>query len=143
MNFLLDTCVISELVRATPNPAVTAWLAEAEEESLYLSVLTLGELEKGIARARDTTRRAKLSAWVRRDLARRFQDRILTVDAGVAERWGAMAGEAENSGRPLPVIDSLLAATCIEHRLVMASRNVADMERCGITCFNPWNFKAR
>lgn len=141
MNFLLDTCVISELVRAAPNPAVTAWLVEAEEESLYLSVLTLGELEKGIARAKDAARRAKLSAWVRRDLAQRFQGRILPVDAGIAERWGVMTGEAENRGQPLPVIDSLLAATCLEHRLTIATRNVADLGRCSVTCFNPWDFK--
>ena len=138
MNFLLDTCVISELVRPRPDGGVIAWLEAAEEDSLYLSVLTLGELEKGIARARDASRRARLATWVRKDLAKRFEGRVLAVDAAVAERWGTLSGSAENKGSPLPVIDSLLAATCLEHKLTMVTRNVTDLERCGANCLNPW-----
>ena len=138
MRFLLDTCVISEVIRPAPSPAVVKWLDESEEEALYLSVLTMGELEKGIARLRDPRRRAKLTSWVRRDLCIRFESRILAIDLPVAERWGGLVGESEAKGRPLPVIDSLLAATSLQHDLILVTRNTADFERCGTRCFNPW-----
>jgi toxin FitB len=111
VSFLLDTCVISELVRPRPQPSVVSWIEAADEESLFLSVLTLGELEKGIARSTDLRRRAKLTTWVRGHLADRFRGRLLPIDAAVATRWGMLVGESEASGKPLPVIDSLLAAT--------------------------------
>jgi predicted nucleic acid-binding protein len=138
LSFLLDTCVISELVKAEPNVSVLAWLQDADEDSLFLSVLTLGELEKGIARARDLLRKAKLINWVHRDLAERFRGRVLPIDVRIAERWGALVGESERRGAPLPVIDSLLAATSLQHDLTIVTRNTADMRRCGARCLNPW-----
>jgi toxin FitB len=138
LSFLLDTCVISELVKAEPNASVLAWLQDADEDSLFLSVLTLGELEKGIARARDLLRKAKLINWVRRDLVERFRGRVLLIDVRIAERWGALVGESERRGAPLPVIDSLLAATSLQHDLTIVTRNTADMQRCGARCLNPW-----
>jgi predicted nucleic acid-binding protein len=138
VRFLLDTCVISELIRPTPTPSVIEWMDDASEEALYLSVLTLGELEKGIARLRDARRRAKLTSWVRRELSLRFEGRVLAVDLPVAERWGTLVGESEAKGRPLPVIDSLLAATSLQHDLIVVTRNTADFERCGARCFDPW-----
>jgi len=138
VSFLLDTCVISELVRPRPQPSVVSWIEAADEQSLFLSVLTLGELEKGIARSTDLRRRAKLTAWVRRHLTDRFRGRLVSVDAAVATRWGMLAGESEARGKPLSVIDSLLAATSLEHRLVVVTRNTADLERCGARCLNPW-----
>jgi Predicted nucleic acid-binding protein, contains PIN domain len=138
VSFLLDTCVVSELVKAEPNESVLTWLLDADEDSLFLSVLTLGELEKGIARARDVSRKAKLINWVRRDLAQRFRGRVLPIDIEIAERWGALVGESERRGIPLPVVDSLLAATSLHHDLTIVIRNMADMERCGARCVNPW-----
>lgn len=138
MNYLLDTCVISELVRLEPDERVLKWVGSAEENALYLSVLTLGELEKGIARLPASARRRKIEAWVRGDLAERFAGRVLAIDAAVAEKWGQSSGASESRGKPLPVIDALLAATSLVHGLVVVTRNTADFERCGARCLNPW-----
>jgi hypothetical protein len=118
---------------------VLKWIDGQDETSLHLSVLTIGELEKGIARLPASTRRSRLLSWVRRDLAERFGGRLLAIDARTATRWGAISGESERRGRPLPVIDSLIAATALVHGLTVATRNVSDFERCGATCVNPWN----
>lgn len=138
MSYLLDTCVIFELVRPEPNPAVLAWVRDCEEEALFLSVVTIGELEKGIAKVADSSRKKKLASWIRNDLAARFQSRILPVDLQVAARWGVLVGESERRGVPLPVIDSLIAATSLQHDLTVVTRNTADFERWGARCFNPW-----
>ena len=138
MNWLLDTCVISELVRPRPNASVLRWLRESDEDELFLSVITIGELEKGIAKLPDADKRLTLEQWVRRELAERFRDRLLVIDSGVAARWGAMVGESEARGQPLPVIDSLIAATSLIHDLIVVTRNTDDLERCGARCVNPW-----
>ena len=138
MSFLLDTSVISELVRPAPDNNVIEWLRGIDEASLHLSVLTIGEIEKGIAKLPASARREKLETWVRRDLADRFRERLLAIDSTVAATWGRLAGEAESRGEPLPVIDGLIAATCLAHDLTVATRNVADFQRCGARCFNPW-----
>ena len=139
MSFLLDTAVVSELVRKSPSVPVLEWIAGQDEASLYLSVLTIGELEKGIARLPASARRSRLLSWVRRDLVERFGGRLLPIDARTATRWGAITGESEKRGRPLPVIDCLIAATALLHGLTVATRNVGDFERCGAACVNPWN----
>ena len=138
MSFLLDTSVIFELVKAAPDNYVIEWLKHADEASLYLSVLTIGEIEKGIAKLPASSSREKLETWVRRDLAERFRERLLAIDGTVAATWGRLAGEAEASGDPLPVIDGLIAATSLAHDLTVATRNIGDFERCGARCFNPW-----
>ena len=138
MNYLLDTCMISELVRPAPDARVLEWISSAEESALYLSVLTIGELEKGIARLPSSARRRKIERWVREDLADRFAGRVLAVDTAVAEKWGQISGASEARGQPLPVIDALIAATGLVHGLVVATRNVSDLERCGAPCLNPW-----
>jgi predicted nucleic acid-binding protein len=139
VSFLLDTSVISELVKKNPRRQVVNWVDEQEESTLFLSVLTVGELEKGIAKLPASARRTNLISWVRRELAGRFGGRLLSVDVRVAERWGAMAGESEKRGKPLPVIDSLLAATALVHDLQIVTRNVSDFERCGVVCVNLWD----
>lgn len=139
MSFLLDTVVVSELVRKTPSVAVLKWIDGQDERALYLSVLTIGELEKGIARLPASARRNRLQSWVRRDLIARFGDRLLSIDTRTAARWGAVAGESERRGRPLPVIDCLIAASALVHGLSVATRNVEDFERCGVACIDPWN----
>ena len=138
MRYLVDTSVISELVKRSPDENVMEWMKRAEEMSLYLSVLTIGELEKGIAKLPASSRRSKLETWVRSDLADRFRERLLAIDGTVAAAWGKLAGEAESRGEPLPVIDGLIAATGLAHHLVIATRNIGDFERCGASCFNPW-----
>ncbi len=138
MSHLLDTCVISELVKPEPNAKLLQWFAEHDEDSLFLSMLTIGELEKGIAKLAASRRKARLGAWVRGDLVRRFEGRLLSFDLAVAQAWGPLVGASEHRGRPLPVIDSLIAATAIAHKLSVVSRNAADFERCGVECVNPW-----
>ena len=138
MSWLLDTCVVSELVRPRPKTSVVSWVLERDEDELFLSVITIGELEKGIARLPDSPKRVALAQWVRRELADRFRDRLLAVDAGVAARWGALVGASEVRSQPLPVIDSLIAATGLQHDLTVVTRNTDDLERCGAHCFNPW-----
>jgi predicted nucleic acid-binding protein len=138
VTFLLDTSVVSELVRKAPNEQVVNWLDRQDEETLYLSVLTLGELEKGISKLRASSRRDRLQTWLTRDLAARFAERLLPIDTPVAARWGKLSGEAERRGRPLPVIDSLIAATALEHGFAVVTRNISDFERCGVACVDPW-----
>jgi toxin FitB len=138
VSYLLDTCVLSELARPRPHAGVVAWLEAADETRLHLSVVTLGELEKGIARLPASARRKKLEQWVRQDLAARFEGRLLDVDRKVAERCGTISGASEARGVPLPVIDALIAATGLVHALDVVTRNTADLERCGAHCLNPW-----
>ena len=138
MRYLLDTCVISEAIRRKPEPRVVRWVEARDEGDLYLSVLSLGELQKGIAKLEDATRRAALQAWLEGDLLRRFAGRILDVDREVAQRWGALAASAERRGRPVPVTDGLLAATALVHGMAVATRNVRDLEPTGIPLADPW-----
>lgn len=135
--FLLDTNVISELVRPRPEPKVKAWVAATDEDLLYLSVLTLGEIRKGIAALKDASRRVRLEAWLDSDLVVRFAERILAIDRAVADRWGRLAAQA-GSKSPLPVIDGLLAATALHHNLTLVTRNTKDVAETGVPIFNPW-----
>jgi predicted nucleic acid-binding protein len=138
VTFLLDTCLISELVKPRPSEGVLRWIDNADEQKLFLSVLTLGELEKGIAKLPESPRKTGLREWLEHDLAERFAGRILPVDAAVAVAWGRIQGDGGRAGVKLPVIDALLSATADIHRLTIVTRNVTDLERCGATVFNPW-----
>jgi predicted nucleic acid-binding protein len=133
--YLLDTNVISETVRAAPDPRVMRWLDTLEPEQLYVSVLSLGEIRKGALAVADKRRRDKLLAWLHNKLPEWFENRVLPVDAGVSERWADLMAKA---GTPLPAIDSLLAATAAHAGLVVATRNVRDFERLDVKVFNPW-----
>jgi len=137
--FLLDTNVLSELIRPKPEPKVAAWVDSANEDLLFLSVLTLGEIRKGIAALRTGSRRAALEAWLESDLRRRFAGRILPVDEDVAERWGTITAIAAAAGKPVPVIDGLLAATALRHNLTLVTRNVSDVAGTGVVVFSPWS----
>jgi predicted nucleic acid-binding protein len=103
-----------------------------------MSVLTIGELMKWIAKLADGDRRERLQSWVTDDLAVRFEQRLVEIDMEVAWAWGMMLGEAEQRGEKLPVIDSLIAATANVHSLIVVTRNVQDMVRCQVKVFNPW-----
>lgn len=137
--FLLDTNVISELVKVNPEPRVTKWVENTEEILLYLSVLTLGEIRKGIASLPNSTRRAALESWLDHDLTLRFSGRILSIDQQVADRWGRIAGSAAARKSPLPVIDGLFAATAQQHNLILVTRNTRDIAAAGVPLFNPWS----
>ena len=137
--FLLDTNVISELVKRKPEPRVTTWIDSIDENLLYLSVLTLGEIRKGIALLRDAPRRVTLEAWLYSDLIFRFAERILPIDREVADRWGRLAADAASTKSPLPVIDGLLAATALDHNLTYVTRNTKDVAVTRVSVFNPWS----
>ena len=139
MKFLLDTCLISELLKKKPDAAVLRWLDERDEQSLFLSVLTLGELQKGISKLSPGARQDDLQAWIEHDLVERFEGRILDLDLETALIWGKLQGEAELNGEKLPVMDSLIAATAAAHGLVVVTRNIKDIERCRARVFNPWS----
>jgi predicted nucleic acid-binding protein len=138
MNYLLDTCVVSELTRPKPHRRVAQWIRSAAETRLYLSVLTLGELRKGTERLPESHKRNRIDAWLSNELRNRFSGRILPVDDEVAERWGIESAKAERSGTPLPVIDGLLAATGLVHGMTVVTRNTKDMQQTGAELLNPW-----
>ena len=138
MKYLLDTCLISELVKKAPNSAVVSWLNEQDEQSLFLSVLTIGELQKGISKLPDGSRKDELQAWVEHDLALRFTGRIIDIELEVMLIWGRLQGKSERRGESFPVMDSLIAATAKAHGLVVVTRNVKDIERCQVRVCNPW-----
>lgn len=136
MSYLLDTNVLSELVRATPDPTVVAWFDDqVPDDSLYISVLTLGEIRKGVESVADSRRKEKLRLWLEHTLPDWFEDRVLAVDEAVAEQWGRLLAEV---GRPVPAIDSLLAATALHHDLRMVTRNVNDFDFPGVEVIDPW-----
>jgi predicted nucleic acid-binding protein len=135
--YLLDTCVVSEVAKADPDPAVTAWLEPVPETSLFLSVLTLGEIRKGMELLDPGPRRDRIQAWMNR-LTTTFSGRMLAVDAAVAARWGVVSAEARRAGRPRPPVDSMLAATALCHDLAIVTRNVADFAGTGARVVNPW-----
>ena len=136
--FLLDANVISELIRPQPDGKVLRWVDETEETILFLSVLTLGEVRTGIERLSPGKRRGRLESWLRSDLRLRFQDRILTINEAIAERWGALSATAARKGRPVPVIDGLLAATALHHDLMLVTRDDTDVRGTGVPTLNPW-----
>lgn len=136
--FLLDTNCISEVVRTRPEPRVLQWMEAVDERLLYLSVLTLGEIRKGVAGLPQSKRRTQLETWLELDLRARFAGRILAIDAAVADRWGLLAAEARRKGRTLSAIDGLLAATALHHNLTIASRNVNDFAGAQAQILNPW-----
>jgi predicted nucleic acid-binding protein len=136
--FLLDTNVVSELVKPKPDDRVRRWIEETNESILFLSVLTLGEIRNGVQRLRSGRRRGRLESWLQVDLPSRFQDRILPIDSAIADRWGRVSAIAAAKGKPVPVIDGLLAATAIHHNLTLVTRNSSDVSGTGVPTLNPW-----
>ncbi len=138
MSYLLDTCVLSEFTRRQPHPRVVEWLAEADEDTLFLSVLAIGEIQHGIEKLEDSPRKEELRQWLTNDLLLRFEGRIVPLDVPVLLRWGELVGRLERQGRKLPAIDGLLAATALTHDLTLVTRNTADFEHTGVKWLNPW-----
>ena len=135
MSYLIDTNVLSELRRKLPNARVVHWFSQRPATTLYLSVLTLGEIRKGIEVLPDPARRLILLDWLETRLPTFFAGRILPIDAAVADRWGRMVAQA---GRPVPAIDSLLAATAEQHGLTLVTRNLRDVKGLAVQVINPW-----
>jgi len=142
MKYLLDTCVISEAIKPKPNRNVVSWLKNQDETSLYLSVLTFGEIEKGIEKSVDGRRKNKLRLWVEEDLKQRFEGRILPIDMEVASKWGEIQGKSEAVGKPLPSIDGLIAVTGLVNNCIVVTRNISDMQQSSVELHNPWENNA-
>ena len=138
--FLLDTNVISEFARPDnkPDPRVKQWLEAADPDSLHASVLTFGEIRRGIEKLQPGKRRTHLETWLDRDLHEWFENRLLVVDEMIANRWGLLAAVAQRKGTPLAIIDGLLAATALEHKLTVVTRNSTDFNNVGVSILNPW-----
>lgn len=142
MRLLLDTSVVAELGRSDGNAAVQATIRALDEDDLFVSVLTLGEIRQGMERLPPGDERRRLAAWLA-ELRGSFAARLLPVDAAVAETWGVLNARLRSAGRPVPTVDGLLAATALTHGLVIATRNVRDFEPTGIDLFDPWNDRLR
>jgi predicted nucleic acid-binding protein len=138
MNSLLDTNVVSEWVKPRPDPGVITWLAEVDEDRVFLSVVTLAELRYSIERMPVGARRNRLNLWLREELPLRFTGRILPVTPAVAEAWGYVAARSQAGGRTMSIMDTFLAATVEVHGLTMVTRNVADFSVLGHSVLNPW-----
>ncbi|HLW86170.1 MAG TPA: type II toxin-antitoxin system VapC family toxin [Candidatus Sulfotelmatobacter sp.] len=138
MNFLLDTNAVSEWVKPRPNPGLIRWMEAADEDRVFLSVISLAELRYGIERMTAGTRRNRLQKWLLHELPLRFEGRILSVDHRVAEAWGRTVSRSEALGRPIGAMDAFLAATAETHSLTLVTRNVSDFPALKAV-LNPWN----
>lgn len=136
--FLVDTNVISEIVKPRPHPAVMRWFADADEFLIHFSVLTLGEIRKGISSGPNPSRKAQFETWLTA-LIDRFSTRILPVDLAIADRWGWLAGICRAKGMTLLVINGLLAATALHYDLTLVTRNVKDIQGSGADTLDPWS----
>jgi predicted nucleic acid-binding protein len=138
MSFLLDTNAVSEWVKPRPNPGLTAWMESADEDRIFISVVSLAELRYGVESMPAGRRRNRLEQWLRHELPLRFESRILPVDARVAEAWGTTVSRSEAVGRPIGAMDAFLAATAETHRLTLVTRNVSDFPLLKAV-LNPWS----
>jgi predicted nucleic acid-binding protein len=137
VKYLLDTCFLSELVKAAPNHRVKQWLENQESENLFVSALTLAELHRGIAKMPASKRKMELSAWMLQ-LDIQFEDRVLAFSASTAMIWGHLCAKVEAKGKPMPLMDALMAAVALEHGLCLVTRNERDFAQAPVLLINPW-----
>ena len=138
MKYLLDTCVISELIKKNPSQKVVKWISKIEESNLFISVLTVGEIHKGVEKIPASKKKEQLYKWVNYDLKERFKDRIIAFDLLTATAWGKVQAQSELVGKAMPAIDGQIAATGISYDLTVVTRNTRDMEISGVSLLNPW-----
>jgi predicted nucleic acid-binding protein len=138
MNYLLDTCVISELVAKQPNPRIVTWVDGIEETRLHLSVITIGEIRRGIEKLPVSPRQTVLREWLNDELLIRFSERIVPLDTLGMLQWGKLTVELESKGRPMSAMDSLIAASALSRGLTLVTRNEDDFKHTGVSVVNPW-----
>jgi len=141
VNFLLDTNVISEWTKPRPDEGVVRWLADADEDRVFVSVVTLAELRYGVERLPAGARRRRLDSWLSDEIRTRFEARVLSVDAAIADIWGAVVARRNAAGRPIGNIDAFIAATAKHHELALVTRDVKDFEGLGLRLLDPWGVK--
>jgi predicted nucleic acid-binding protein len=137
VSYLIDTCVFSEFTKPRPAPSVDRWLAAVPDEAQFVSVLTLGELEKGVRKLAIGRRRRELERWLGA-LQARLAGRTVPIDDAIALEWGRISAESESRGRPIPVVDALIGATAIVHGLAVVTRNGSDVGATGAAIIDPW-----
>lgn len=136
MNYLLDTNVLCEPLTAKPNKNVEKWFHQIPNHCLYLSVLTIGEIRKGVEKISDPKKKQKIMLWLENDILKLFHNRILPITFDISDRWGRLQYQVK---RPLPAIDSLIAATALHHDMTLVTRNTKDYCDCpGLEIVNPW-----
>ena len=138
MSYLLDTCLLSELRKPKPNHGVTDWVLASDENRLFISVLTLGEIQKGISKLVTGSRKNAFQHWLEKDLIQRFADRIVNLDLDAALEWGILGATGDLIGKPTPGVDSLLAVTAMTKNLVLVTRNEKDFTNLPVKILNPW-----
>ncbi|MFZ1199268.1 MAG: type II toxin-antitoxin system VapC family toxin [Desulfobacterales bacterium] len=139
MNYLLDTCVLSELIKTKPDSHLVQWVRDQVDGSLFLSVITIGEIQKGISKLPDGRKKKRqLQDWLDSELQERFKGRILEITIGTALVWGQVLGACEKKGLAIPAIDGLVASQAIFHKMTIVTRNISDMEPSGVALCNPW-----
>jgi toxin FitB len=141
MRYILDTNVISEAINKQPNPEVINWLREMDAQELYLSVVTIGEIKKGVEKLSESHRKQTIKDWFENDLLIKFEGQILALDLPIILVWGKLVGELEQKGRKLPALDSLIAATAKYHDYTLVTRNEKDFAGIDITIFNPFKIR--
>ena len=139
MNFLLDTNLVSEWTKPRPNRGVVSWLADADEDRVFISVVTIAELRHGVERLAIGRQRKRLNEWIEGELLFRFDERILPIDAATADAWGRVVAHREGLGRPIGTMDAFIAATAQVHKLTLATRNQTDFEASVASVVNPWS----
>lgn len=135
---MLDTCVLSEFTRRKPDENVIRWLDSIDEDKLFISVITVGEIQRGIERLPESHRKTELLVWMNNQFIVRFGQRIIPLDTSTMLLWGSLTARLEHAGQPLSVMDGLVAATALQHSLIIATRNITDFQPCGVQFINPW-----
>lgn len=139
MPFLLDTNIVSETVKAKPEPQVLAWLQRQSPAELFLAAQTIGELVRGAAKVKEKARRERFTKWIEEDLSQQFENRILPFDDAAARVWGKLMGGGDRKGQTPPAADAQIAAVAIDRGLILVTRNVKDFERFDVDVLNPWD----
>ncbi|MFF3223202.1 type II toxin-antitoxin system VapC family toxin [Nocardia suismassiliense] len=138
MGYLLDTNAVSEWIKPRPDPGLIEWLHDADEERMFLSVITIGEIRRGVDRMSNGRRKARLTTWLSDQVTDRFDARLLPIDLGVAQAWGRIRARAEGVGHRVDAVDALIAATAEAHGLAVVTRNEKDFRGTGVQVLCPW-----
>ena len=138
MKYILDTNIISELISKSPHEKVISFINTLDEKNIYLSVVTIGEINFGIHKLKSSKKREELLLWLHEDLLSRFENRIIELDTQTMLTWGEISNELKSIGNPMPIMDSLIGATCISKKMVLVTRNEKDFINLKIDIVNPF-----